>query len=175
MKTLKFPKLRQTYCWDCGASVVQSILAYYGIDIRGEVAMKLTKTTKDGTPISGIKKAVKKFNLRRKAEKMTIEDIKKYLDKEIPVILLVQAWTKKRNINWKKNWNDGHYVVAIGYDSNKLYFEDPSVSSRTFLTYEEFKKRWHDIDVNGKKYINWGMAVFGKKVNYDLSKPIHMD
>lgn len=175
MKIIKFPSLRQAYRWDCGANAMQSILAYYGIDIREQIVMQLTKTTKGGTPISGMKKVVKKYGLRFKEGKMAIDDIEKYLDKKIPVILAIQAYPKKKNVDWEKDWIDGHYVIAIGYDSKKLYFEDPASISRTYLTYGEFKKRWHDVDTNGKKYINWGMAVFGEKAKYDLSKPIHMD
>ncbi|MFH1314813.1 MAG: cysteine peptidase family C39 domain-containing protein [Candidatus Uhrbacteria bacterium] len=175
MKTLKFSELRQTYNWDCGANAIQSVLAYYGIDVRESIVMKIAGTTRGGTPISGIKKVVKKYGLKQKSGKMEIDDIKQYLDNEIPVILLVQAWTEKNNVDWEKDWVDGHYVVAIGYDKTKLYFEDPSSVLRTYLTYNEFMKRWHDVDKNGKKYINWGMAVFGKKAEYDLSKPIHMD
>lgn len=175
MKILKFPELRQTYCWDCGANAMQSVLVYYGIDIREQITMKLAKTTRSGTPILGMKKVAKEYGLDFEAGKMTIEDIKKYLDKNIPVILLVQAWSDKKNTNWEKDWNDGHYVVAIGYDNKKLYFEDPWETVRTYLTFTEFQKRWHDVDPKGKKHISWGMAVFGKKANYNLSKSIHMD
>lgn len=175
MKILKFPELQQAYCWDCGANAMQSILAYYNIDVREQIVMKLAKTTKSGTPISGMKKVVKKYGLNFKASKMTIEDIKKYLDKKIPVILLVQAWPDKKNTNWEKDWADNHYVTAIGYDRKKIYFEDPWKTVRTYLAFDEFQKRWHGIDSEEKKYINWGMAVFGKKLNFNPSKSIHMD
>ncbi|MBU2236000.1 C39 family peptidase, partial [Patescibacteria group bacterium] len=102
-------------------------------------------------------------------------DIKKFINKKIPVILLVQAWTNIKNVNWEKDWIDGHYVVAIGYDKNKIYFEDPSSISRTHLTYNELIKRWHDTDCDGKKYVNYGIAVYGKKPVYDLSKSKHMN
>lgn len=175
MKTLKFPELRQVYHWDCGANAIQSVLVYYGFDIREDVIMELANTNKRGTPIKGINIVAKKYNLSIKSGKMTIDDVKKYIDKKTPVILLVQAWTKTKNVNWENDWVNGHYVVAIGYDSKKIYFEDPSACSRTYLSYDELQKRWHDIDDNGKKYINWGVAIFGKKAKYDLSKPKHMD
>jgi predicted double-glycine peptidase len=34
MKILKIPELRQAYVYDCGANAVQSVLEYYGIDIK---------------------------------------------------------------------------------------------------------------------------------------------
>ena len=175
MKLLKFPELRQSFDWDCGASVIQSVLVYYGIDIPEEALIKLAGTTKCGTPITKIKATFKKYGLNFKAGKMTVDDIKKYLDKKIPVILLVQAWSGKKKINYVQDWADGHYAVAIGYDSKKIYFEDPWTVKRTFLTFEDLEKRWHDIDAEGKKHINWGLAVWGKKAKYDLDKPKRME
>lgn len=175
MHIIDFPNLRQTYSWDCGAKATQSVLAYYGIDVQEQKIMKLAKTDKCGTPITGIKSVLKKYNLKYKEGEITIVDIKKFINKKIPVILLVQAWTNIKNVNWEKDWIDGHYVVAIGYDKNKIYFEDPSSISRTHLTYNELIKRWHDTDCDGKKYVNYGIAVYGKKPVYDLSKSKHMN
>jgi len=79
----------------------------------------------------------------------------------------------KKKINWQNNWSDGHYVVAIGFDKNKIYFADPSSIYKTYLTYKELEERWHDQDINDKKYINYGIAVMGKS-NYKYSKTIHM-
>jgi len=173
MKILKFPELRQTYTWDCGVCALQSILEYYGLDVRESVIMKLAKTTKGGTSATGIKRVIKKYGLDFTAGQMTVAQIKKYLDKKTPVILLVQAWSDKK-VDWEKDWADGHYVDAIGYDKKRIYFEDPSSVLRTYLTYKEFEKRWHDGSVKGRKYIHWGIAVFGKKPKYNPTKPIHM-
>jgi|SRR3989344_2869868 len=169
-----FPNLRQGFDYDCGATALQSVLFYYGINERLEKIMKLANTTKTGTSIESIKKVMKSYGLKTDIRKMELDNVKKYIDKKIPVILLIQAWTEKKNVDWEKNWDDGHYVVAIGYDKNKIYFEDPSSIYKVYLTYEEFKKRWHDR-VGNKKYINYGVAVYGKKPSYSYNKIIHMD
>jgi hypothetical protein len=40
---------------------------------------------------------------------------------------------------------DGHYVVAIGFDDANIYFMDPSISGRRgYLSWREFKQRWHE-------------------------------
>lgn len=106
---------------------------------------------------------------------MTIDDIKEYLKKSIPVIIVLQAWAKKRKVNWEKDWIDGHYVVAIGYTKDKVLFEDPSSFKRTYLKYDELEKRWHDVDVNGKKYYHHGIAIFGKKSQFNRDEIVHMD
>lgn len=175
MKIISFPNLRQTYAWDCGAKAMQSVLAYYGLDIREDIIMEIAGTNKQGTTIPGLKKVVKKYNLEFKSGKMTVKDIKKYLNKKIPVILVIQAWTGKVNVDWKNNWTNGHYVVAIGYDEKNFYFEDPSSLEINFLSYQELEERWHDIGINNKKYINWGMSIFGKKADYSPSQLVHLD
>lgn len=171
---LEFPEDRQTYSYDCGAKVTQAVLAYYGIDVREDKIMKLVGTTRAGTAIKGIVKTFHKFGLKCKVSKLNINHIKKSIDKKIPVILVLQAWTEKKKVNWEKDWIDGHYVVAIGYDDKKIYFEDPSSVLRTYLTYEELKKRWHERDKGGKKYINYGIIAYGKNKKFSFNKKVHM-
>jgi len=172
MKILPFPRLRQAYDYDCGATVAEAVLIYYGLNIMEGILMRVAKTTKLGTPPKGIMKTIKKYGLKYKAGRFTIEEVKRNIDKKIPVILLLQAWTDKKKVNWEKNWSDGHYVVAIGYDKNKIYFEDPYSILRTYLTYNELEKRWHDKS-KGKKYFHFGIAVYGKP-SFNLKKKIHM-
>ena len=161
MKIKNFPNLRQTYEYDCGAQALQAIFAYYGIDIRGEKLMRNAKTTRRGTSLENMQKVAKKHGFKVVMEKMDLDKIKKYIKKKIPVILLLRAW------------GDGHYAIAIGYDQNKFYFEDPASISRTYLGHKELQKRWHD-KINGKDYINYGMAIYGRKPSYNPEKIIHM-
>ncbi|MFH0752325.1 MAG: cysteine peptidase family C39 domain-containing protein [archaeon] len=175
MKKIVLPQLHQTFGYDCGAKALQTVLAYYNIKVREDHIMKYAKTTKKGTPIGGILKVVTKYGLKFDSKQMSIEDIKKYINKKIPVILVLQAWTEKKKVNWETNWIDGHYVVAIGYTKDKIIFEDSSSFEHTFLRYPELEKRWHDIDANGKKYFHHGIAVFGKKPQFKREKLVHMD
>ena len=175
MKILNFPELRQTYNYDCGAKAAEAVLAYYNTDIREGEIMKLAGTTRAGTPIKGIVKVMHKHGLKCKVSKMTIDQVKKHIEMNRPVILVLQAWTNKEKVNWEKDWIDGHYVVAIGYDRKRIYFEDPSSVLRTYLSYKELTKRWHDVDTDGKRYINFGIVAYGKDHNYTLEKSLHMD
>ena len=174
MTTITLPQLRQTFDYDCGAKALQAVLVYYGIEEKEDSLIKQLKTSKDGTSIINIIKTAKKYGLKTDSGEMTIKDIKKYIEKKIPVILLLQAWSEKKNINWEKDWVDGHYVVAIGYTKDKILFEDPSSFVRTYLKYDELEKRWHDIDGN-KKYIHYGIAIFGKRPKFNPKKIVHMD
>lgn len=162
---------------------MQSILDYYGFDVGEGEVMKIAKTTHAGTSFAGLKKVAEKFKIKYKQKIMTIEEIKKNIDRKRPVLIDLQAWNGKmirerwissKVKNWEDDWKDGHYVVAIGYSRNRIYFEDPSATTRTFLSNKELKKRWHDIDVGGKKYYNWGMIFYGKP-KYNSECSIHMD
>ena len=175
MKILEFPTLRQTYNYDCGAKVMEAVLAYYGVDINEEKIINLARTTKKGTPVEGLINVAKHFKLKCESKKLNISDLKKFIDKKVPVIILIQAWPIRKVKDWKKNWKDGHYVVVIGYDKNKIYFQDPSSISRTYLSYKELEERWHDIDLReGKKYIKFGIIINGRR-KYSSKKFLHMD
>jgi len=113
-----------------------------------------------------------KYNLKFDSRTMTIQDIKNYIDKKVPVIILLQAWNGKIT-NYTHDFHDGHRVVAIWYDKNKIIFEDPYSFERTFLSYQELEERWHAKEGN-KKIIHHGIAVFGDET-YHSSKIIHMD
>ncbi len=169
MKTLDFPNARQTFEYDCGAKAMHTVLAYYGINANESDILKIARTTKkSGTSLHGMVKVAHHFKLPATMEEMNIQKIKEYLKKDIPVILLLQAWTKRKVKNWQNHWNDGHYVVAIGYDKKKIYFEDPYAILRTFLPYKELEQRWH-----GEKRCQVGIIIKGKK-KYSSKKSIHM-
>jgi ABC-type bacteriocin/lantibiotic exporter with double-glycine peptidase domain len=177
MKIADFPSLSQVYDYDCGAKATEAVLAYYGQDVDEQTVMKIAGTTSRGTPVKNIERTLKKFGLRLESKKMTVKDLKKYLDNEIPVIILLQAWPAavKKKIDWKNWWQDGHYAVAIGYDKNKIYFEDSMSDRRTYLKFKELEDRWHDVVGKEKKiYQNWGIAVFGHRQAFDFRRAVRM-
>lgn len=135
---------------------------------------KAGTTKKYGTQIDKILKVAKKYGLKCEAKPMTIDEVEEYIKNHIPVILLLQAWTEKEKVNWEKDWADGHYVVAIGYDKEKIYFEDPASVKREYLSYKELEKRWHDVGPDGTKYINYGIAIYGKQPKFSSKKLEHM-
>lgn len=178
MKTFDFPEMRQISIWDCGANAMQAVLCYYGIDVGEEALMKLGRTNKIiGTSIAGMGKIAKKYGLVFKVGEMTVEELKKNIDKKIPTILSLKAWPEKK-VDWTQDSVEGHYAVAIGYDRSRIYFEDPYKSVRTYLSFKELEIRWHSMDA-GKRYVKWGMAVLGRKDGKRKSllaaRPIHMN
>jgi len=173
MEIIDFPELRQIYNYDCGACAVSCVLAYCGLDIREEWIAKLAETTPDGTSMAGIVKVFNYFGLPTYVgEKRNIKQLCHAIDCGFPTIIALQAY-RSVNVDWKDDWEDGHYVVAIGYNNSRIYFEDPSSYKRTWLSHEELMDRWHDIE-GDKKIYQWGCTVQCKS-NYHANDSVHMD
>jgi predicted double-glycine peptidase len=180
---LDFVDLRQIFNFDCGVTALQQVLIYYGIEKREDELIKMLDTKKTsieehGTKMTKMVEVAKYFGLDAEILKnLTINKIKKFIDEKIPVIILMQAWRdySADNLNWEKDYNDGHYVIAIGYNDTCLFFEDPASIVRTYLTFEEFEKRWHDMDDNNKTKINHAAVVIRGEVKFKSNKIIHMD
>ena len=168
---LDFPELRQSYDYDCGALSLQSVLVYYGLDMREEMVMKqLGSSEAHGTPITMMIAGATYYGIDVDTRNdLTIDDLKNSIDNGWPVIIALQAWADydrrhEPNFSYNDIWNEGHYVVAIGYDDQKIYFEDPSDPRRTWLSYPLLNDRWHDQDDTGEKYIHWGMICRGSPI-----------
>ncbi|MFA5397690.1 MAG: C39 family peptidase [Methanogenium sp.] len=167
-KILEFPELRQTFAFDCGASAVQSVLAYYGYNVRESEIMKMAGTTeKDGTSIISIRKVLSKYNLTSTiTDNMTIKDLIHNVDNGYPTMIAVQAYSETDTDY--SGWDEGHWVLCIGYNNEEMFFEDPSDIMRTTLSYEELNRRWHDIDTDGTKLEHFGITIIGTpKYNYN--------
>jgi len=170
-----FPRVRQTFNYDCGASALQAILVHYGIEVRLEQLIQELDTSKDyGTSIKALVKTIQKYGLRVESRPMTITEVKSFIEREHPVILNLQAW-KEGPVDWAQEWGSGHYAVAIGYTSEAILFEDPSAFTQVYLTYPELEERWHDIDPrNGERHEHHGIAVIGEP-RFDGSQIRHME
>ena len=133
MTLLEFPELRQVCSYDCGACSLTSVLTYYGIDAREDQVLKLSGTTEDGANVADILRVLDHHGLAHKAGYMMAEEVKAAIDRREPVILTLQAY-RDSSKPYHECWKDGHYVVAIGYDGDRIIFEDPSSFKRTWLT-----------------------------------------
>jgi len=67
MFQINFPELRQVFNYDCGASALQGVMVYYGVEMREDILMKEAGTTqKHGTPVAGLVRAAKNMDCRVK-------------------------------------------------------------------------------------------------------------
>jgi ABC-type bacteriocin/lantibiotic exporter with double-glycine peptidase domain len=163
LKILEYPELRQVYTYDCGANALQSALTYYGYDMREDEIMKEAGTTDKGSTSAGLKKTLTHFNIPFIDGKFTVDDLKIHIDNKWPTIMPIQAYPENpEDWDYSKDWEDGHWVTAIGYSTIGVIFEDPSSTKRTFISFENLEKRWHDIDEEGTKLEHYGIVCKGK-------------
>lgn len=149
---IHIPQVRQPDTYSCGVACVQSVLAYYGKELRyDEIEKGVNTSPKTGVDHRNIIKFLKGKGLEVELHKgMLLSDLQSFIDQETPVIVVIQAWAEKPQ-DYEKNWDNGHYVVAIGYDDNNVYFMDPSLlGNYAYIPIDEFVKRWHDQDMDIK-------------------------
>ena len=174
-ESLVMPDVRQSTNYTCGPTVMLSILTSYNIESREDTLSKLMNTTENGTEFSGFIKIAEKYNVKYEHKTFTISDIKSFIDNNYPSIILIQAYANNKKINYITSFENGHYVIPIDYDKDKIYFEDPSVINRiSYLTYKEFEDRWHGLDENNEKIYNEGI-VFLKQPEKTIKKFVHME
>lgn len=170
-KVLDFPDSRQGTNFTCGAAAVQSVLRYYDekdVEKENAISKDLKTTTTIGVQPKNIVKYFENRGYKVDHREMTIDDVKQYIDKNIPVIMLIQAWGNKQR--YTNDYKDGHYVVAMGYQGTTMYFDDPSIhSNRGKLSFSEIKRRWHGQKTDP---VNLGIAVYGKRPKYKSSEII---
>ncbi len=158
---------KQTYDYDCGAQALQTVLQYYGADVRGDALMEALGTSEEGTPPQALIRVAESYGFQVKSgTHWSLNQVKQYVDDGTPVIVLLQAWADRYMTldDWRRDWDDGHYAIIIGLNKDVLLFEDPATIRRTWLREREFMARWHDMDPKtGEKYEHFGMVLLGKQ------------
>jgi len=168
------PDLRQSQPYSCGASALQAVLNYWGIDKREGTLIQELGTTEDaGTPPESIVRVARAYGLDAGLKtNLTLGDLESAIANKTPVIIDCQAWRdeSEANLSWENIWEDGHYMVVVGIDRDNVYFEDPSLlGSHGIIPREEFVSRWHDYEgaapfsANSTVYNHAGIFIRGSQ------------
>jgi uncharacterized protein len=156
------PNVQQMTNYSCGAAAFQAVCCYFGVGPReaGEYVRCLKTNSENGTQPEEIVKWAANYRLNALCkENMTDAELKEHLDAGRPVICSMQAYgeTPERIAQYTAQEGghyldlDGHYIVAVGYDHENFYFEDPSLAGRRgFIPIAEFGRRWHEDDSGHK-------------------------
>lgn len=142
-----------------------SVLAFCGVgpeDLE-ELKTALKTNSEFGTYYKNIADYAESLGLDVSTrQNLSKEDLQKLLDEGIPAILSIQAYAKDEKVYDDPNWNnDGHYVVAVGYDNEGyFYFMDPSLTGRYgFLSWSDLEKRWHENEGSDKLELSHHLAL----------------
>lgn len=163
------PLVRQTTGYACGVAALQSVLGYYGQDVRADKLEKALDTRPEsGTDYRNILKYAANLGYNARIRRgLSLRQLERLIDARKPVIAVIQAWRDRRIPDWPNDWADGHYVVAVGYDDQNFYFMDPStMGNYTYIPRNEFRDRWHDIDQRGRKLRHTGIVIDGKEPRF---------
>ncbi|MDY0060213.1 MAG: N-formylglutamate amidohydrolase [Myxococcota bacterium] len=167
-KVLEIHNLRQTFDFDCGAKALQTLFAYYGVDLREDALLReLEVDETHGTDVQKMIRLAERLGFRvESGTGWTLEQVKQHVLAERPVIVLLQAWVNRFMTlrDWRHSWDDGHYAVVMGYNEEVLFFQDPASLHTTWLREAEFLARWHDRDPHtGEKLHNFGLVLHGRE------------
>jgi uncharacterized protein len=167
------PDVRQSTGYTCGAAALQAVLAYWGTSEREDrLAARLGSTPEAGTHPEAILRIAREFGLKAELrEGLDLPDLERALADGTTVIVDLQAWRERSDLPWAETWDDGHYMVLLGMDAEKLYFEDPSLlGKRGVIPRAEFVDRWHDyegdppLDASDRKYVRMAIFLTGDKL-----------
>ncbi len=142
---LKVPYFKQDTDYTCGPTALQMVLAFYGIRISEEKLAKLLETNED---VGTRHKAMIDFAREEGCHVYvntcsTLEEIKKFLEEEKPVIVHFI----------EPDGNVGHYSVVVYMDDENIVLHDPWNGEGFQMVLRDFENRWYDGNLNSEKWI----------------------
>jgi len=178
---IRVPHARQSRNYTCGVASMQSLFCYFGDEWREDnLAKELGSGEEWGTGVDNIISFAKKQGYTANmVTDMTKDELRTHIDEGHPVLVAYQAWTDAQPpVNWKDDWEDGHYSLIIGMDDNYVFLMDPSTLGRyTYIPVEEFVDRWHDSDGKDAKkiFIHLGVVIYKPKSAFDPNELVRLN
>ncbi len=163
-------RTRQTTEYSCGASALQSVLAYWGMDVDERELMSLMGTTEEeGTYPEKIADAARSLGFEAEVRQgMTLDEVQKLTAAGDPMIALAQVWRGSKSGPLGEDFNAGHYFSVLGVDADSVYFQDPYVRNcKAFVPRGLFEAQWHHVmggDVGRNPRLeHLGIVIRGKQ------------
>jgi hypothetical protein len=156
---IPLPDTRQKLDHTCGPAVLSAIFSYWGEHVREEdLAEELKSDPIGGTSPDRLNYAAMSRGFHTMwRERMTNAELRRHLNIGRPVIVTVQAWATPTELKG----DSGHYVIAIDYDKENVYFEDPALDDcRGYIPWKELDSRWYDKNKAGKPFKRFGLVVW---------------
>ena len=120
----------------CGPASLKIVLEYFGIKKSEKELAKLSNAhPHTGTTAQNLVKAAKKLGFKASYKDFSsLAEIKKYLDKKIPVI-----------VDWFSH-DDGHYSVVAEMDTKFIHLQDPELGKINKIDLVTFQRVWFDFE-----------------------------
>lgn len=148
------PPVKQRTDYSCGAAATLSLLKFWRGDAyahtqESDLFGPLHTTPAAGTepePIAEHLTLAGGLETRYVHGDVTLAQLERAVDAGQPPLVDLQCW-RDHPVPWRDVWDAGHYAILVGYDSENLFFMDPSiltVGAYGFMPRSELFDRWHD-------------------------------
>jgi predicted double-glycine peptidase len=158
--------------YSCGASALRIVLSYWGRDVDEAELMELLHTNAEvGTNPEDIVNGARSLGFDAQLfENLTLDQLERLTADGNPVIVLGQMWRSERELArpLEDVWDNGHYVVVLGVDTDYVYLQDPYIQmGKAFATRKSFEDHWHQVMGGNlgknRKLIHLGIVIRGKR------------
>jgi hypothetical protein len=152
---------RQLHEGSCGPNLMREIILYKkGLDIPESDLIDICNCSKEnGTSVQEMLNLADHFNLKYYLKyDSSISDLIYSINKENPILILIQEGQNNKSKDWSKVWEKGHYVGVNGFDEQKqkISYYDPLYGKIKTIDYVNLNLRWHDKD-SENIYEHFGM------------------
>lgn len=130
------PYVSQSNAYWCGPATLTMVLNFWNVNMsQEEIAVEIFDPMTNLTAISEMKAYVQRLGLKYEEPEGSIENLKKYVSRGFPVIVL-QKYSLQSAY--------GHYRVVVGYDdeNRQTVTLDPILGHNYNITYTEFAELW---------------------------------
>jgi ABC-type bacteriocin/lantibiotic exporter with double-glycine peptidase domain len=152
-KTAEVKPTQQSTLYTCGPTCLKVVLSHYGKDYKEKYLEDLIGAKPNrGCEVDEITEAAKKLGFNAFDRSLTLDECKKYLDKDIPIIADVQSF----NYQGRE-----HYVVIYKYENDNWHIMDPNTKgNQRILNTKELEERWWGRRMSNNEIIKkWGCIV----------------
>lgn len=127
----------------CGPASVKMVLSHYGINAHeDELCKRCDWSYERGCTNLGIKRALESYGLQCTIySKQSISDIKKFTDRDIPVIV---DWFTGGVDPGPAELPNGHSSVIVNVDDKNVHLLDPEDGNMRVIPHNEFNRCWFD-------------------------------
>ena len=167
-------RTRQVTEYSCGACALEAVLGYWGRDVEEAELMRLMGTNDQvGTWPDNMVRGVRALGFEAEVrERLTLDEVRAFTDQGHPLIVVGQFWISHResgeDVDLRREWNNGHYVVVLGVDDEYVYFQDPYLRmGKAFIPRAAFERRWHQVmggkESGNRELLRLGIFVRGER------------
>ncbi len=164
--------IRQPNQYACGAAAAMCCGKFFNVgpDTIEEWEAALGTTLERSTHPMRIVEYLTELGLAVTAShNLTVDDLREFWERGMPVICPVQDYGDRRQEG--ASFAYGHYLTVIGATMGFVFAQDSSVDNvsegsgsiqapgRVMIEESDWMAAWHDEDVDGKPYIQFGIAV----------------